>query len=99
MKKEKHFDIIKRPLLTEKSSALSNAQKQSYLFEVRLDSTKEEVKEAIEKVFNVEVASVNTVVVSGKVKRVGRGLGKRSTWKKAYVTLKDGHQINLVEGV
>jgi large subunit ribosomal protein L23 len=99
MKKEKHFDIIKRPLLTEKSAVLSKDQKQSYVFEVKLDSTKEEVKEAVEAVFNVKVDSVNTVVVGGKVKRVGRTLGKRSTWKKAYVTLKEGHQINLVEGL
>jgi large subunit ribosomal protein L23 len=99
MKKEKHFDIIKRPLLTEKSTALSNASKQSYIFEVSLDSTKEEVKEAIEKVFNVQVESINTVVVGGKTKRVGRVIGKRSTWKKAYVTLKEGNEINLVEGV
>ncbi|HNW16319.1 MAG TPA: 50S ribosomal protein L23 [bacterium] len=99
MKKEKHFDIIKRPLLTEKSAVLSKDQKQSYVFEVKLDSTKEDVKEAVEKVFNVKVDSVNTVVVGGKTKRVGRTLGKRSTWKKAYVTLKEGHQINLVEGL
>jgi large subunit ribosomal protein L23 len=99
MKKEKHFDIIKRPLLTEKSAVLSDAGKQSYIFEVRLDSTKQEVKEAVENIFNVQVESINTVIVSGKVKRVGRTIGKRSTWKKAYITLKEGHQINLVEGI
>jgi len=99
MKKEKHFDIIKRPLLTEKSAVLGDAQKQSYIFEVKLNATKEDVREAVEKVFDVKVESVNTVIVSGKVKRVGRTLGKRSTWKKAYVTLKEGHHINLVEGI
>ncbi|MGI6394035.1 MAG: 50S ribosomal protein L23 [bacterium] len=99
MKKEKHFDIIRRPLLTEKSALLSKDQKQSYAFEVKLNSTKKEVKEAVEKVFNVKVDSVNTVIVAGKAKRVGRIFGRRSTWKKAYVTLKEGHEINLVEGL
>ena len=100
MKKEKYFDIIKRPLLTEKSSALTSGDaKEGYAFEVKFDSTKEEIKEAVEALFGVKVISVNTVITAGKVKRVGRNIGRRSTWKKAYIRLKDGDKINLVEGV
>ncbi len=99
MKKEKHFDIIKRPLLTEKSAAKAEDVRQTYLFEVGIKSSKEEVKEAVEAVFDVKVHSVNTVIMRGKPKRVGRIHGKRMNWKKAYVTLKEGHQINLVEGL
>lgn len=99
MKKERHFDIISRPLLTEKSTAANDADKQVYLFEVALNSKKQEIKEAVESIFEVKVDSVNTVVVRGKVKRVGRIMGKRNNWKKAYVTLKEGYSINLVEGV
>jgi large subunit ribosomal protein L23 len=100
MKREKHFDIIKRPLLTEKSSALTSGNAdEGYAFEVKLDATKGEIKDAVESIFGVKVVSVNTVVVSGKVKRVGRVLGRRSTWKKAYIKLKEGDKISLVEGV
>jgi large subunit ribosomal protein L23 len=99
MKKEKHFDIIRRPLLTEKSTASADAEKQTYLFEVDMKSSKEDVKEAVESVFDVKVSSVNTVIMRGKPKRVGRITGNRSNWKKAYVTLMKGYQINLVEGL
>jgi large subunit ribosomal protein L23 len=99
MKKEKHFDIIKRPLLTEKSTMTADVEKPTYLFEVSLKSSKEEIKEAVEAVFDVKVHSVNTVVMRGKPKRVGRIIGSRSNWKKAYITLKQGYQINLVEGL
>lgn len=100
MKKEKYFDIIKRPLLTEKSSALTSGNAdEGYAFEVKLDSTKEEIKDAVEALFNVKVTSVNTVITAGKVKRTGRNIGRRSTWKKAYIKLKEGDKINLVEGI
>jgi len=99
MKKEKHFDIIRRPLLTEKSAVAADAQRQTYLFEVDMKSTKEAIKEAVEAVFDVKVYSVNTVIMRGKPKRVGRITGSRSNWKKAYVTLAEGCQINLVEGL
>lgn len=100
MKKEKYFDIIKRPLLTEKASALSAGDAEAgYVFKVKLDSTKEEIKRAVEAIFNVKVESVNSVIVAGKLKRTGRVFGKRSTWKKAYVKLKKGDKINLVEGI
>ena len=99
MKKEKHFDIIRRPLLTEKSTMSADVEKQTYLFEVDMKSSKEDIKEAVESVFDVKVHSVNTVIMRGKPKRVGRITGSRSNWKKAYVTLMKGYQINLVEGL
>ncbi|HDT11727.1 MAG TPA: 50S ribosomal protein L23 [bacterium] len=99
MKKEKHFDIIRRPLLTEKSTMSADVEKQTYLFEVEMKTTKKDIKDAVESVFDVKVDSVNTVIVRGKPKRVGKIQGSRSNWKKAYVTLKQGYQINLVEGL
>lgn len=99
MKKFRHYEIIKRPLITEKSTKLKETDKQKYLFEVDMKAEKHDIKEAIESVFDVKVEDVNTIVVRGKVKRVGRVFGKRSNWKKAYVVLKEGYSINLVEGV
>ena len=99
MNKVKLYDIIKRPLLTEKSSMYEESGSPVYLFEVALKANKEEIKEAVEKIFEVSVKSVNTVIVRGKVKRVGRIMGKRSNWKKAYVTLKEGDSINFVDGM
>jgi large subunit ribosomal protein L23 len=81
--------IIKKPLVTEKS----NLQKEAFetvVFEVALDANKVEIKQAIEKAFNVKVKDVRTSVVAGKVKRVGRSFGKRSNFKKAYVSLAEG---------
>ncbi|MDF1580418.1 MAG: 50S ribosomal protein L23 [Desulfuromonadales bacterium] len=81
--------ILKKPLITEKT----NEQKevgQVVAFEVALDANKIEIKQAVEKAFDVKVKNVNTVLVAGKRKRVGRNFGKRSNWKKAYVTLADG---------
>ena len=86
--------ILKRPLITEKSSQqkeLGNV----VAFEVARDANKIEIKQAVEKAFNVKVDGVNTVLMAGKVKRVGRNFGKRSNWKKAYVTLAEGHDIDL----
>ncbi len=81
--------IIKKPLVTEKS----NLQKEAFetvVFEVALGANKVEIKQAIEKAFNVKVKDVRTAVVAGKVKRVGRNFGKRSNAKKAYVSLAEG---------
>lgn len=97
------YDVIKRPLITEKCMDLTAEGK--YAFEVALDSNKIEIKDAVEKIYNVKVDKVNTLVVKGK-KRSGtdrRGKGKRVTgmtseWKKAYVTLKPGEKIDIYEG-
>ena len=97
------YDVIKRPLITEKCMDLT--AEGTYAFEVAIDSNKIEIKEAIEKIYNVKVDKVNTLLVKGK-KRSGtdrRGKGKRVTgmtaaWKKAYVTLKPGEKIEIYEG-
>lgn len=86
-------DIIKAPIITEKSSTL--AQNNTYVFSVDVKANKTQIKEAIEKVFNVSVENVNTVNVKPKKKRVGRYAGKTSRVKKAIVKLKKGSSIEL----
>ena len=96
---ERLYEIVRRPLMTEKSTGIGEKQN-AYLFEDVSDASKDEIKDAVEKLFEVKVKTVNTMVVRGKVKRVsGRYYGKRSKWKKAIVTLREGHTIQLVEGV
>ncbi|HLB05765.1 MAG TPA: 50S ribosomal protein L23 [Thermodesulfobacteriota bacterium] len=92
------FNILKRPLLTEKGTDQKEAFNK-YLFEVDKCANKIEIKNAVEKIFSVKVDDVHTVNVKGKVKRVGRNFGKRSDWKKAVVTLKAGEKIEIIEGV
>jgi large subunit ribosomal protein L23 len=77
--------IIKRPLLSEKVT--SQADRKVVAFEVARDANKVEVKQALEKAFDIKVQDVKTLVVAGKIKRTGRNFGKRSNWKKAYITL------------
>jgi large subunit ribosomal protein L23 len=103
--------IIKRPLLTEKSARLREtggrasapAEGDSYaqqaVFEVARDANKIEIKHAVESLFKVGVADVRTLVVRGKAKRLGRYSGRRPSWKKAFVTLKPGDNIEFFEGV
>jgi large subunit ribosomal protein L23 len=87
-------DIIKAPIITEKSAAIrSNDRK--YVFEVDLKANKTQIKEAIEKIFNVKVDSINTVNVHPKKKRVGRYSGFTNKYKKAIVTLAEGNKIDL----
>ncbi len=86
--------IIRKPLITEKTSGQKEAG-QVVAFEVAPGANKIEIRQAVEKAFNVKVQSVNTVVVAGKVKRVGRQFGKRSNRKKAYVTLAEGSSIDF----
>jgi large subunit ribosomal protein L23 len=89
---------IHRPHVTEKmEDARENAR--TYAFEVHPDLNKIEVKRAIEEKFGVVVQGVRTMHVTGKVKRMGRHEGKRKDWKKAIVTLAEGHTIELFEGV
>ncbi len=89
-------DVLVRPLVTEKST--SRLADRTYAFEVKTDAAKGDVKQAIEAFFNVKVDAVRTLVVRGKTKRFGRFSGKRKNWKKAYVTLSDGHSLNFFEG-
>ena len=81
--------IIRKPLITEKSNLMKEIDN-VVAFEVNMNSNKVEIKQAVEKAFNVKVQDVRTMVVAGKVKRSGRNLGKRSNVKKAYVTLAEG---------
>lgn len=89
-------EIILRPLVTEKA-AQGEAAQNTYVFEVGETANKHEIKDAIERFFNVKVADVRTVQVRGKFKRFGRHYGKRSNWKKAYVKLVTGHTLNFFE--
>jgi len=86
--------IIKKPLVTEKVYQVAEGP-QVVAFEVVPSANKIEIKQAVEKAFDVKVARVNTVLMAGKVKRVGRQYGKRSNWKKAYVTLAEGSSLDL----
>ena len=90
-------DVVKRPLITEKAEQNRAANRQ-YAFEVHREATKVQVKQAVEKQFAVHVTAVRTLVARGKTKRVGRNIGRRSNWKKAVVTLKEGETIALFEG-
>lgn len=92
------YQIVKRPLLTEKSDRLRETNNQ-YCFEVDVRANKLEVKAAIESLFEVKVSSVRIQNRIGKAKRMGRFTGKRADWKKAFVTLKEGEVIELFEGV
>lgn len=86
--------VIEAPIISEKSTVTAEQNKQ-FVFKVKKKATKEQVKSAVEIMFSVEVDSVNVLNVKGKQKRFGRSLGKRSDWKKAYVKLKPGHDIEF----
>ena len=88
-------NILVRPLVTEKSTSDHNDENNTYVFEVGLKATKQDVKVAIEEYFGVKVETVRTLIVRGKEKRFGRFLGKRSNWKKAYIRLAAGDSINI----
>jgi large subunit ribosomal protein L23 len=91
-------DIIKRPLLTEKT----NIQKETFnqlSFEVDRRANRVQIKRAVENIFNVKVAGVRTIQVKGKVKQRGRIVGRRKDWKKAVVKLMPGERIDFFEGV
>jgi large subunit ribosomal protein L23 len=90
------YDVIKKPLVTEKTT-VEKDEKNVIAFVVNGAANKIEIKAAVEQLFNAQVASVNTVNVAGKTKRTNRGMGKRSNWKKAYVTLKEGSNVDFFE--
>ena len=89
-------DILVRPLITEKTTTNLGSD-QTYAFQVGLTANKGQIAKAIASFYDVEVANVRTSIVRWKTKRFGRYFGKRSNWKKAYVTLADGHSIPLYE--
>ena len=86
------YQVIRRPLVTEKGHDLKDNQR-TLCFEVSLDATKTQVKSAVEKLFKVKVAEVRTANFEGKLRRRGRFAGYRPDWKKAYVKLKDGQKV------
>ena len=91
------YDIIRRPIITEKATLAS--ENGTIAFEVSINSTKKQIKNAIENLFNVKVNSVNTLIIKGKVKRFRGKLGKRRDLKKAYVTLAEGNTIDVSTGL
>ncbi|HSH71210.1 MAG TPA: 50S ribosomal protein L23 [Deferrisomatales bacterium] len=92
------YDILRRPIITEKATLMREVEN-SVVFEVDTRATKIEIKQAVEKVFRVKVIGVHTAHVRGKTARVGRSSGRKRNWKKAYVTLGEGEQIEFFEGV
>lgn len=92
------YDLIRRPLITEKAN-LDKESLNAYHFEVPVTVDSQEIREAIEKVFEVKVLKVRTMIVRGKKRRIGRFQGQRPNWKKAIVTLKQGHSIDIFEGM
>ncbi len=93
----RHYDVIVSPVITEKATALSEQNK--VVFKVRPDATKPQIKEAVEKLFDVKVKSVNTHVTKGKVKKFRGTRGQRSDVKKAVVTLEEGQTIDVTTGL
>lgn len=91
------YDIVRAPRITEKGTRLKE-QSNVLTFEVKADANKVQVRKAIEGIFKVKVADVTTVSCPGKKKRMGQREGRRSDWKKAYVTLKPGEKIEIFEG-
>ena len=86
------YEVIRRPLLTEKSTLLKESQ-QTLVFEVHRDATKPEIKKAVEALFDTKVKDVRVARVHGKVKRQGRHVGRRPDWKKAFVVLRKGEKM------
>lgn len=95
MNPETLFQVILAPHVSEKSSRVADKHRQIVL-EVRPDATKPVIKQAVEKLFNVQVESITVTNVKGKVKRTGRTAGRRKDWKKAYVRLKPGQDIDFL---
>ncbi len=86
--------VLEAPIISEKSTVAADTHKQ-FVFKVQKQATKKQVKSAVELMFKVEVDSVRVLNVKGKQKRFGKTLGQRSDWKKAYVKLKPGHDIEF----
>jgi large subunit ribosomal protein L23 len=91
------YDVIRRPVVTEKSTRAAEAN--AVVFEVPVDATKPLIREAVETLFGVKVKAVNTTLHKGKVKRFRGRMGKRADTKKAYVTLEEGHAIDVTTGL
>ncbi|MFZ9887422.1 MAG: 50S ribosomal protein L23 [Myxococcota bacterium] len=88
------YEVLKSPIITEKSSAMK-AEANKVAFRVNRDANKVEIKAAVEKLFEVKVEDVSTMINRGKPKRVGRSVGRRQNWKKAIVTLAEGTDLDV----
>ena len=91
------YDVLRRPLITEKGTLLAESGK--YAFHVATGANKLQIKEAVERAFDVHVLKVNVMNMPGKERRVGRSKGMTSEWKKAIVTLAPGQRIEFFQGV
>ena len=95
--KPEHYDVIRKPVITEKSTMASESG--AVVFEVAMESNKPQIKEAVEALFGVKVKAVNTTITKGKVKRFRGQIGRRKDVKKAYVTLEEGNTIDVSTGL
>ena len=95
--KPEHYDLIKKPVITEKATMAS--ENGAVVFKVAMEATKPQIKEAVEAVFGVKVKAVNTTITKGKTKRFRGRPGERSDVKKAYVTLVEGNTIDVTTGL
>ncbi len=95
MSQERIMKVLVAPIVSEKSTRLADANRQ-YVFRVVKDASKPEVRKAVELMFDVKVEAVQIANVKGKTKRFGQSIGKRADWKKAFVTLAEGHDINFM---
>ena len=97
MNRERAYDLIRGPVVTEKST--QGSEFNQVTFRVRIDATKPEIRSAVEQLFEVKVTAVNTLRVRGKVKRFQGRLGKRPNYKKAVITLSEGDSIDIATGL
>jgi len=95
MNAERLHQVLRRPIISEKSTNAAESGQQ-VVFEVLVDATKNEIKTAVESLFEVSVEGVQVINVRGKIKRFGKTPGKRNNWKKAYVRLADGDDIDFL---
>ena len=95
--KPEQYDLIRKPIITEKATLASESG--AVVFEVQMSATKPQIKEAVEKLFNVKVKAVNTTITKGKVKKFKGRPGTRRDVKKAYVTLVEGNTIDVSTGL
>jgi len=93
----RHYDVILAPVITEKATMAS--EHNQVMFKVRKDATKPQIKEAVEKLFDVKVKRVNTLIRGGKVKAFKNRIGQQSDVKRAIVTLEEGHRIDVTTGL
>ena len=95
--KPQHYDLIKKPVITEKATMAQDNN--AFVFQVSMDATKPQIKEAIENIFSVKVKAVNTTITKGKAKKFRGRAGERSDKKKAYVMLEAGQSIDVSTGL